>query len=164
MRYHMCCLIWLLIWYNRTGKMWTCLVLFWANIFIDFLLCPRPADKKPGITASPDYSNLRHFPTQYVHSRARSLFDYCMVTNMVTLRYPIKQPRQLTICFSVYLLELRRLTASMWPKSMSCPRRNINNSLQTYFFFWYPSRVLSPKKTKIQIHSYFNNTVMILWL
>ena len=44
----------------------------------------------------------------------------------------------------MYLFELSRLTASMWPKSMSCPRRNMNSSLQTYFFFWYPSRVLSP--------------------
>ena len=27
---------------------------------------------------------------------------------------------------------------------MSCPSRNMNRSLQTYFFFWYPSKVLSP--------------------
>ena len=50
----------------------------------------------------------------------------------------------LTICFSEYLLEESRLTASMWPKSMSWPNRNINSSLHTYFFFWYPSSVLSP--------------------
>jgi len=50
----------------------------------------------------------------------------------------------LTICFSVYLLDDRRLTASMWPKSMSWPRRKMKSNLQTYFFFWYPSRVLSP--------------------
>lgn len=40
----------------------------------------------------------------------------------------------LTICFSVYLLELSRFTASIWPKSMSCPRRKMKSSLQTYFF------------------------------
>lgn len=40
----------------------------------------------------------------------------------------------LTICFSVYLLELSRLTASMCPKSMSCPSRKMKSSLQTYFF------------------------------
>ena len=51
---------------------------------------------------------------------------------------------KLTICFSEYLFELSKLTASMWPKSMSCPSRKINNNLQTYFFFWYPSSVLSP--------------------
>ena len=42
----------------------------------------------------------------------------------------------LTICFSVYLFDDSKLTASMCPKSMSCPRRNMNNSLHTYFFFW----------------------------
>lgn len=52
--------------------------------------------------------------------------------------------RELTICFSVYLLELSRLTASMWPKSMSWPSRKMKSSLHTYFFLLYPSRALSP--------------------
>ena len=52
--------------------------------------------------------------------------------------------KNLTICFSVYLLEESRLTASMWPKSMSWPSRKMKSNLQTYFFFWYPSNVLSP--------------------
>ncbi len=52
----------------------------------------------------------------------------------------------LTICFSVYLFEESRLTASMWPKSMSCPNKKMKSNLQTYFFFWYPSNVLSPAK------------------
>jgi len=50
----------------------------------------------------------------------------------------------LTICFSEYLFDESKLTASMCPKSMSWPRRKMNSSLQTYFFFWYPSSVLSP--------------------
>lgn len=41
---------------------------------------------------------------------------------------------KLTICFSVYLLELSRLTASMCPKSMSWPSRKMKSSLHTYFF------------------------------
>lgn len=40
----------------------------------------------------------------------------------------------LTICFSVYLLELSRFTASMCPKSMSWPKRKMKSNLQTYFF------------------------------
>ena len=55
----------------------------------------------------------------------------------------------LTICFSVYLFEDNKLTASICPKSMSCPSRNMNKSLQTYFFFWYPSKVLSPCNVEI---------------
>ncbi len=51
---------------------------------------------------------------------------------------------RITICFSVYLFDESRLTASMYPKSMSWPSRKMNNSLHTYFFFWYPSNVLSP--------------------
>ena len=51
---------------------------------------------------------------------------------------------QLTICFSVYLLDDNKLTASICPKSISWPRRKIKSSLHTYFFFWYPSKVLSP--------------------
>ena len=35
----------------------------------------------------------------------------------------------------------------MCPKSMSCPSRKIKSSLHTYFFFWYPSSVLSPAKS-----------------
>ncbi len=50
----------------------------------------------------------------------------------------------LTICFSVYLLELSRLTASMWPKSISWPKRKMKSSLHTYFFLLYPSKALSP--------------------
>lgn len=50
----------------------------------------------------------------------------------------------LTICFSVYLLELSRLTASMWPKSISWPSRKMKSSLHTYFFLLYPSSTLSP--------------------
>lgn len=50
----------------------------------------------------------------------------------------------LTICFSEYLFDESKLTASIWPKSMSWPSRKMNNSLHTYFFFWYPSSVLSP--------------------
>lgn len=50
----------------------------------------------------------------------------------------------LTICFSEYLFDDSKLTASMCPKSMSCPSRKMNRSLHTYFFFWYPSNVLSP--------------------
>lgn len=42
----------------------------------------------------------------------------------------------LTICFSEYLFDDNKLTASMWPKSMSWPSKNMNNNLQTYFFFW----------------------------
>lgn len=68
------------------------------------------------------------------------------------------QRARLTICFSVYLLELRRLTASMWPKSMSWPRRKMKRSLHTYFFFWYPSKVLSPATTNA--HSQFINTAL----
>ena len=45
----------------------------------------------------------------------------------------------------MYLFDDNKLTASMWPKSISCPRRNMNNNLHTYFFFWYPSNCLSPK-------------------
>ena len=41
---------------------------------------------------------------------------------------------RLTICFSVYLLELSRFTASMCPKSMSWPSRKMKSSLHTYFF------------------------------
>lgn len=44
------------------------------------------------------------------------------------------RPRALTICFSVYLLELSRFTASMCPKSMSWPSRKMKSSLHTYFF------------------------------
>lgn len=44
--------------------------------------------------------------------------------------------KTLTICFSEYLLEESKLTASMWPKSMSWPSKKMNSSLQTYFFFW----------------------------
>ena len=54
----------------------------------------------------------------------------------------------LTICFSVYLLDESRFTASIWPKSISCPRRKINSNLQTYFFFWYPSNCLSPERKR----------------
>jgi hypothetical protein len=55
----------------------------------------------------------------------------------------------LTICFSVYLFELRRLTASIWPKSISCPSKNINNSsihllycsyIQPFYFICTNSR------------------------
>ena len=59
---------------------------------------------------------------------------------IITLHVFIK----LTICFSVYLFEDSKLTASICPKSMSWPSRNMNRSLHTYFFFWYPSNVLSP--------------------
>lgn len=54
--------------------------------------------------------------------------------------------RTLTICFSVYLLDDNKFTASICPKSISWPNRNIKRSLQTYFFFWYPSKVLSPRR------------------
>ena len=64
----------------------------------------------------------------------------------------------LTICFSEYLLELSKLTASMWPKSISWPNKNMNNNLQTYFFFWYPSNVLSP----LNLLRMFANSLLIL--
>lgn len=57
-------------------------------------------------------------------------------------------PGILTICFSVYLFDESRFTASIWPKSISCPRRKINSSLHTYFFFWYPSNCLSPERKR----------------
>jgi len=66
----------------------------------------------------------------------------------------------LTICFSVYLFELSRLTASMWPKSMSWPSRKMNSNLHTYFFFWYPSSVLSPKQTTVFLSiSYYYTSI-----
>lgn len=67
---------------------------------------------------------------------------------------------QLTICFSEYLLEDNKLTASIWPKSISWPNRNINKSLQTYFFFWYPSKVLSPLNLLLM----FANSLLIRFI
>ena len=64
----------------------------------------------------------------------------------------------LTICFSVYLLDVSRLTASIWPKSISWPKRKMKSSLQTYFFFWYPSKALSP----LNFPRIFANSLFIL--
>ena len=73
------------------------------------------------------------FKVTWIMSLTRSEFQ---LTRTLMNKYPI--------CFSEYLLEDNRLTASMWPKSMSWPSKKIKSNLQTYFFFWYPSRVLSP--------------------
>ncbi len=71
-----------------------------------------------------------------------SILIFFLLTDEHSL--PTDLLKNLTICFSVYLLEESRLTASMWPKSMSWPSRKMKSNLQTYFFFWYPSNVLSP--------------------
>ena len=68
-----------------------------------------------------------------------------------------------TTCFSLYLLELRRFTASICPKSMSWPKRKMNRSLHTYFFFWYPSNVLSPTESAETYSSSLSHTLSIQW-
>lgn len=68
-----------------------------------------------------------------------------------------RQKKKLTICFSEYLLDDSKLTASICPKSMSWPSRNMNSNLQTYFFFWYPSKVLSP----LNLLRIFANSLLI---
>ena len=70
------------------------------------------------------YSN-REFTQTYLHDQWSTSSQF-----QIMVEYEAK----LTICFSVYLLELRRLTASMCPKSISWPKRKMKSSLQTYFF------------------------------
>lgn len=76
---------------------------------------------------------------------------YCSVkkSNHQTRKNKNNSENLLTICFSVYLFEVSKFTASIWPKSMSFPSKNMNSSLQTYFFFWYPSIILSPRSISV---------------
>ena len=96
-----------------------------------------PASLSPPMLAM--HARARHCPASSIASKSvlmavmtvatRSSGASAGCTMSATAAYPTT--------FSLYLVDIIRLMASMWPKSTSYPKTKMYTSFHMYFFLWY---------------------------